>query len=231
MLNLLKVQTKKFVCYLHKENRMIKIAVLVSGNGSNLQALIDANLSGKIVGVLSNRPDAYALQRAQQANIATHVIEHKKFPTREAFDAAMQQQLQAWDVDLVILAGFMRILTPKFVQAWEGKMLNIHPSLLPAYKGMHTHQRVLNTGDRWHGCTVHFVTDELDAGQALAQGVIAVTQHDDAERLAERVHVLEHVIYPQVVEWICSGQLQYVSAQQVEYQDKPLSGPIQFCKF
>lgn len=209
---------------------MTKIAVLVSGNGSNLQALIDANLSGQIVGVLSNRPDAYALQRAQQANIATHVIEHKNFPNREAFDAAMHQQLQAWEVDLVILAGFMRILTPKFVEAWEGKMLNIHPSLLPAYKGMHTHQRVLNTGDHWHGCTVHFVTAELDAGQALAQGVLAVTHHDNAEHLAKRVHVLEHVIYPQVVEWICSGQLRYISPQQVEYRGTPLLSPIQFCK-
>ncbi|WP_111892131.1 phosphoribosylglycinamide formyltransferase [Acinetobacter sp. MB5] len=209
---------------------MTKIAVLVSGSGSNLQALIDANLSGKIVGVLSNRPNAYALRRAQQANIATSVIEHKTFPSREAFDAAMHQQLQAWDVDLVILAGFMRILTPTFVEAWEGKMLNIHPSLLPAYKGMHTHQRVLNTGDRLHGCTVHFVTAELDAGQSLAQGVLTVPRFDDAEQLADRVHVLEHLVYPQVVEWICSGQLNYVSPQQVDFRGKPLLKPIQFCQ-
>lgn len=209
---------------------MTKIAVLVSGSGSNLQALIDANLSGKIVGVLSNRPNAYALQRAQQANIATCVIEHKTFPSREAFDAAMHQQLQDWDVDLVILAGFMRILTSAFVEAWEGKMLNIHPSLLPAYKGMHTHQRVLNTGDRLHGCTVHFVTAELDAGQSLAQGVLTVSRHDNAEQLADRVHVLEHLIYPQVVEWICSGQLNYVSSQQVDFRGKPLLKPIQFCQ-
>ena len=209
---------------------MIKIAVLVSGSGSNLQALIDANLSGKIVGVLSNRPNAYALQRAEQANIATHVIEHKNFPNREAFDAAMHQQLQEWEVDLVILAGFMRILTPRFVAAWEGKMLNIHPSLLPAYKGMHTHQRVLNTGDRLHGCTVHFVTAELDAGQCLAQGALTVNRDDNADQLATRVHVLEHLIYPQVVEWICSGQLKYVSPHQVEYRGKPLLKPIQFCQ-
>lgn len=114
---------------------MIKIAVLVSGNGSNLQALIDANLSGKIVGVLSNKQNAYALERAKQAGIATHVIEHKNFATRESFDDAMHQQLLDWDVDLVILAGFMRILTAKFVKSWEGKMLNIHPSLLPFTKG------------------------------------------------------------------------------------------------
>ena len=146
---------------------MIKIAVLVSGNGSNLQALIDANLSGQIVGVLSNKADAYALERAQKANIATAVISHKDFPTREVFDEAMHQQLLAWEVDVVILAGFMRILTPTFVNKWQGKMLNIHPSLLPAYKGVNTHQRVLNTGDRLHGCTVHFVTAELDSGQSI----------------------------------------------------------------
>ena len=153
---------------------MIKIAVLVSGSGSNLQALIDANLSGKIVGVISNKPEAYALKRAKQAGIATAIIEHKKYPNRESFDAVMHQQLLDWDVDLVILAGFMRILSASFVQSWQGKMVNIHPSLLPNYKGMHTHQRVLNTGDVLHGCTVHYVTTELDAGQALTQGVLKV---------------------------------------------------------
>lgn len=209
---------------------MIKIAVLVSGSGSNLQALIDANLSGKIVGVLSNRPNAYALERAKKAGIATSIIEHKHFPTREAFDDAMQQQLMDWDVDLVILAGFMRILTAKFVKSWEGKMLNIHPSLLPFYKGMHTHQRVLNTGDVWHGCSVHFVTAELDAGQTIAQGVLQVQHQDTAESLAQRVHQLEHIIYPQVVEWICSGQLIYQSTEQVSYKGKLLQRPFQFCQ-
>ena len=187
---------------------MIKIAVLVSGNGSNLQALIDANLSGQIVGVISNKPEAFAIERATKAGIATTVIEHKHYPNREAFDDVMHQQLQDWNVDLVILAGFMRILSAKFVQAWEGKMVNIHPSLLPNYKGMHTHQRVLNTGDVLHGCTVHFVTAELDAGQALTQGILKVTLHDTVQSLAARVHVLEHLIYPQAVEWICNGTIQ-----------------------
>ena len=209
---------------------MIKIAVLVSGSGSNLQALIDANLSGQIVGVISNRPDAFALQRARKANIATAVIEHKQYPSREAFDDVMHQQLLDWDVDLVILAGFMRILSPKFVKAWEGKMINIHPSLLPNYKGMHTHQRVLNTGDVFHGCTVHYVTAELDAGQALAQGVLKVNVHDHAESLADRVHVLEHVIYPQVAEWICNGTIQH-TADGVLYRNQPMQAPVQFCKF
>ena len=209
---------------------MIKIAVLVSGSGSNLQALIDANLSGQIVGVISNKPEAYALERAKKAGIQTAVIEHKQYPNREAFDDVMHQQLLDWNVDLVVLAGFMRILSAKFVKAWEGKMLNIHPSLLPNYKGMHTHQRVLHTGDVLHGCTVHYVTAELDAGQALAQGLLKVNVHDDVNTLANRVHVLEHVIYPQVVEWICSGTIRHTE-QGVLYRGQVMQEPVQFCKF
>ena len=209
---------------------MIKIAVLVSGSGSKFQALIDANLSGQIVGVISNKPEAYALKRAEKAGITTAIIEHKQYPNREAFDAVMQQQLLAWDVDLVILAGFMRILSAPFVQAWQGKMLNIHPSLLPHYKGMHTHQRVLHTGDVWHGCTVHYVTAELDAGQALAQGVLQVQIQDDVSSLAKRVHQLEHLIYPQVVEWICNGALQHTH-QGVLDRGQALQQPVQFCNF
>ncbi|ATZ67815.1 phosphoribosylglycinamide formyltransferase [Acinetobacter haemolyticus] len=208
----------------------MRIAVLVSGNGSNLQALIDANLSGQIIGVLSNKADAYALQRAKDANIATAVISHKDFPTRESFDEAMHQQLIAWRVDLVILAGFMRILTPNFVSKWQGKMLNIHPSLLPFYKGVNTHQRVLNTGDRLHGCTVHFVTAELDAGQSIAQSAIQVSLNDTVEILAQRVHQLEHFIYPQVVQWFCTGQLTWKNGQAY-FNQKPLTQPIQFAQW
>ncbi|NHB58470.1 phosphoribosylglycinamide formyltransferase [Acinetobacter shaoyimingii] len=209
---------------------MMKIAVLVSGSGSNLQALIDANLSGQIVGVICNKPEAYALERAQNAGIQTAIIEHKQYPNREAFDDVMHQQLCDWNVDLVVLAGFMRILSAKFVKAWEGKMINIHPSLLPHYKGMHTHQRVLNTGDVFHGCTVHYVTAELDGGQALAQGVLKVAQNEHVETLAKRVHVLEHVIYPQVVEWICTQTIQHTE-HGVMYRDQPMTEPVQFCKF
>ena len=209
---------------------MLKIAVLVSGSGSNLQALIDANLSGHIVGVISNKPDAYALERAKAAEIKTAVIEHKDYPNRESFDAVMHQQLLDWDIDLVILAGFMRILSADFVKAWEGKMINIHPSLLPYYKGMHTHQRVLNTGDRLHGCTVHYVTAELDAGQSLAQGVLQVSHQDTVESLAKRIHVLEHLIYPQVVEWICQGTIRHTS-QGVSFKGQAMTEPMQFCKF
>ena len=208
----------------------MRIAVLVSGNGSNLQALIDANLSGQIIGVLSNKADAYALQRAEKANIATAVISHKDYPNRESFDDAMHQQLLAWEIDLVILAGFMRILTPNFVSQWQGKMLNIHPSLLPFYKGMNTHQRVLNTGDRLHGCSVHFVTTELDAGQSIAQSVIQVSLQDTAESLAQRVHQLEHFIYPQVAQWLCNGQLTWENGQAY-FNQKLLEKPIQFAQF
>ncbi|MBJ8504809.1 phosphoribosylglycinamide formyltransferase [Acinetobacter seifertii] len=209
---------------------MMKIAVLVSGNGSNLQALIDARLSGQIVGVLSNKADAYALERAQNANIATAVISHKDFPSRADFDEAMHQQLMAWQADVVILAGFMRILTANFVDKWQGKMLNIHPSLLPAYKGVNTHQRVLNTGDRLHGCTVHFVTSELDAGQAIAQSAIEVKEHDNVATLAERVHKLEHFIYPQVAEWLCNGQLTWKNGHAY-FRNQILEHPIRFASW
>ena len=209
---------------------MMKIAVLVSGNGSNLQALIDARLLGQIVGVLSNKADAYALERAQNANIATAVISHKDFPKRADFDEEMHQQLMAWQADIVILAGFMRILTANFVDKWQGKTHNILPSLLPAYKGVNTHQRVLNTGDRLHGCTVHFVTSELDAGQAIAQSAIEVKEHDNVASLAERVHKLEHFIYPQVAEWLCNGQLTWKDGQAY-FRNQILEHPIRFASW
>jgi phosphoribosylglycinamide formyltransferase-1 len=142
----------------------------------------------------------------------------------------MHQQLLAWQVDVVILAGFMRILTPTFVNKWQGKMLNIHPSLLPAYKGVNTHQRVLNTGDRLHGCTVHFVTAELDSGQSIAQSAISVKEHDTAASLANRVHTLEHFIYPQVAEWLCNGQLTWKNGQAY-FHDQVLEHPIRFANW
>ena len=223
----------------------LNIAVLASGNGSNLQALIDFGLSGQIVGVICNKPNAYALERAQNANIATRVIQHQDFPNREQFDAEMQQQLSNWQVDVVVLAGFMRILSAGFVNAWHGKMLNIHPSLLPAYKGVNTHQRVLSNGDVWHGCSVHFVTPELDAGPCVAQGVLQIKVSEDAAQLAARVHQLEHQIYPQVLEWLCTGVLRVdvnentansddVTRDQTKplnvlYRERPLLQPIRFC--
>ena len=214
---------------------MKRIAVLVSGSGSNLQALIDAQLqnqlgNGKIVGVLSNKANAYALTRAKHANIDTAIISHQDFPTRESFDQQMHQQLLDWDIDLVVLAGFMRILSSDFVSQWQGRMLNIHPSLLPHYKGMHTHQRVLNTGDRFHGCTVHFVTAELDAGQAIIQAVLEVRHSDTVESLATRIHPLEHQIYSQAVQWFCNEQLIWCE-NQAYFQNKPLQESLKVYYF
>ncbi|MBF7687506.1 phosphoribosylglycinamide formyltransferase [Acinetobacter rathckeae] len=205
----------------------MRIAVLVSGHGSNLQALLDANLSGQIVGVLSNKPTAYALQRAHVAGIATQTIEHQNYANRDAFDQAVHAQLLAWHVDLVVLAGFMRILSPAFVAQWEGRMLNIHPSLLPKHKGMHTHAKVLEAGDMQHGCTVHFVTAQLDSGQSLAQGVLTVHTDDDQDSLAQRVHKLEHKIYPLVVEWLCNKTLVYQANGEVLLHEQKLHDPVQ----
>ena len=191
----------------------MKIVVLISGSGSNLQAIIDAcqsgYIAGQVVGVLSNTADAYGLVRAQQAGINTAIINHKEFATRQDFDLAMQKIIDAWQPDVVVLAGFMRILTPAFVQHFEGKLINIHPSLLPLYKGLHTHQRVLATGDKYHGCSVHFVNAELDGGAVIAQAVIPVAMNQSEQSLIESVHKLEHVIYPLVLNWLSHGRLSY----------------------
>jgi phosphoribosylglycinamide formyltransferase-1 len=210
---------------------MLKIAVLISGSGSNLQALIDAVASGtmkaEISGVLSNRADAYGLVRAQQHGIPTTVISHGDFPGRDAFDQALIRQLQAWDSDLVVLAGFMRILTPAFVEHFEGRLLNIHPSLLPRHKGLHTHRRALEAGDHEHGCSVHFVTAELDGGPVIAQARVPVHPDDTEAALTERVHKSEHLLYPRVLGWIASGVLDYRDGQ-LRYEGRPLTEPLQF---
>lgn len=191
----------------------MKIVVLISGSGSNLQAIMDAcqsgYIAGQVVGVLSNKADAYGLVRAQQAGINTAIINHKQFATRQDFDVAMQQIIDAWLPDVVVLAGFMRILTPTFVQHFEGKLINIHPSLLPLYKGLHTHQRVLATGDKLHGCSVHFVNAELDGGAVIAQAVIPVAANEGEQSLIQRVHKLEHLLYPLVLNWLSHGRLSY----------------------
>ena len=195
----------------------LKIAVLVSGSGSNLQVLIDKQLQQllniQIVGVLSNKSDAYALERIrlaneQQANIATAVIERddngKKY-TRVGFEQQALQELRAWQPDLVVLAGFMRILTPLFIDgvtSMDGlnvPMINLHPSLLPNYKGLDTHTRVLQSGERYHGCSVHLVTSELDAGEVIAQAVTCVNAAESADQLQQRVHAMEHQLLPMVV--------------------------------
>lgn len=185
-----------------------RVVVLISGNGSNLQALIDYPARNYEIGaVISNRADAFGLQRAQNAGIATAVLDHKAFESREAFDLALMSLIDQYQPDLVVLAGFMRILSSAFVQHYAGKLLNIHPSLLPLYKGTHTHQRVLDAGDREHGVSVHFVTEELDGGPVILQAVVPVLADDTAETLAARVATQEHKIYPEAVSWFAGGRL------------------------
>lgn len=187
------------------------IAVLISGGGSNLQALIDACESGQINGriavVISNRRHAFGLERAAKHGITTQVIDHQQFDSREAFDAQLMAAIDAAAADLVVLAGFMRILSTGFTEYYQGKLLNIHPSLLPAYKGTQTHQRALDDGATVHGVSVHFVSPELDGGPVIMQARIPVRAGDTADSLAERVLAKEHVIYPRVVEWFCEGRL------------------------
>ena len=192
-------------------NSRCRAAILISGSGSNLQSFIDQVESGQldldIVIVVSNRADAFGLERAAKADIPTACIDHLSFADRESFDQAIAASLDALEVDLVILAGFMRILSPWFVNHFAGRILNIHPALLPAYPGLDTHQRVLDAGEKWHGSTVHFVTEELDGGPLLMQGRVAINSNEDAADLAARVQTVEHQIYPQVVALFADGRL------------------------
>lgn len=194
-----------------------RIIVLVSGNGSNLQAIINAcqnNLiNGKIVAVISNKPDVYSLMRAKQANIPSHVINHKEFASREAFDHQLQLQIEEYQPDLIVLAGYMRILTPHFVQHYSGKMLNIHPSLLPKYPGLNTHRRAMEAGDKEHGTTVHFVTDELDGGPIILQAKVPIFDNDEEQNIVERVLAQEHQIYPLVIKWFCDDRLTMINGR------------------
>jgi len=187
------------------------VVVLLSGTGSNLQALIDScaikDSPARIRAVISNRADAYGLQRAKDASIDTRVLDHTAFEGREAFDAALIEVIDTFNPQLVVLAGFMRILSAGFVRHYQGRLLNIHPSLLPKYKGLHTHQRALQAGDSEHGCSVHFVTEELDGGPLVVQAIIAVESDDSPHSLAQRVHAQEHRIYPLAVRWFAEGRL------------------------
>ncbi len=188
-----------------------RVAVLISGNGSNLQALIDAcaapDFPAEIVQVIANRAEAYGLRRAQQAGISTRVIEHTRFPDRAAFDAALHEALLACNAELVCLAGFMRLLTQEMVAQWQGRMVNIHPSLLPAFAGINTHARALEAGVKITGCTVHFVVPEMDAGPIIIQAAVPVAAGDDSEALGARVLAQEHRIYPQALKWLAEGRI------------------------
>jgi phosphoribosylglycinamide formyltransferase 1 len=190
---------------------MKRIAILISGRGSNMEAIVKACAAEKwpahIVAVLSNRPDASGLVFAKAHGIATEVVDHKAFTERDAFDTALAQALEAYAPDVVVLAGFMRILTPHFVRRFEGRMLNVHPSLLPAFTGLHTHRRAIDAGCKIAGATVHFVTAELDHGPIVAQAWVSVLPDDTEATLSARVLSLEHQMYPQAVRWLVCDQL------------------------
>lgn len=209
--------------------RTPRIVVLISGSGSNLQALIDAierrEINAEIAAVICNKPEAYGLKRAEIAGIETIVLDHRNYPARELFDAAMIKKIDALDADLVVLAGFMRILTPDFVRRYQGRLLNIHPSLLPKYPGLHTHQRALDAGEHKHGVTVHFVTTELDSGPNIIQASVPVLPNDTAETLANRVHQQEHIIYPIAVKWFVDGRLTMTNdGAKLDNEQLPASG-------
>ncbi|GHA83608.1 phosphoribosylglycinamide formyltransferase [Modicisalibacter luteus] len=189
-----------------------RVVVLISGNGSNLQALIDAQsygeLGGEIVAVISNKADAYGLQRARDAGIDAVVLPHIEYDSREAFDGALIKVIERHEPDLIVLAGFMRILTPMFVHRFHGRLLNIHPSLLPDYQGLNTHARALADGCTEHGVSVHFVTEELDGGPVVMQAVLKLCEGDTEESIIDRIHAREHLIYPIAVRWFLEGRLQ-----------------------
>ena len=188
-----------------------RVAILISGRGSNMAALIDAAKSpaypAEIVLVVSNRPDAPGLVTAGAAGIATETVDHKTFADRESFEHALQAKLEAHRIDIVCLAGFMRLLTPWLVSRWENRMLNIHPALLPAFKGLDTHARALAAGAKTHGATVHFVVPDMDSGPIIAQGAVAVRSDDTADTLAARVIAVEHRIYPEALKLVASGRV------------------------
>lgn len=206
------------------KSRRLKVGVLISGRGSNLQALIDAcadpAFPAEIIHVLSNRADAQGLERAQAAGISTSVLNHRDFPDRESFDAAMDKQLRLLGVEFLCLAGFMRLLSASFVTSWRDRMINIHPSLLPSFKGLHTHERALEQGVKLHGCSVHFVRPDCDEGPIIVQAAVPVLDDDDADSLSSRVLEQEHRIYPLALRLIAEGKAR-VSGNRVLTKTDP----------
>lgn len=207
----------------------LPIVVLISGQGSNLQAIIDAVNRGEVAAtiraVISNRPQAEGLKRARRAGIPAVVIDHTRFADREGFDTALQEAIDAYAPGLVVLAGFMRILTPPFVRHYHGRMLNIHPSLLPAFRGLDTHRRALAAGVKEHGLSIHFVTDELDGGPVIMQKKVPILAGDNANTLAVRVQEAEHRLYPRVIGWFAAGRLQ-LRDHHIAFDGEPLTGPL-----
>jgi len=198
---------------------MKRIVVLISGNGSNLQAITDACGSripnSEVVAVFSNKSNAYGLIRAELSNIDAHFIDPTSFKSRDLFDTELMAKIDTYQPDLIILAGYMRILSSEFVSQYLGKMINIHPSLLPKYSGLNTHQRAIDAGDTEHGASVHFVTEELDGGPVILQAKVPIFSEDTPEILAERVQTQEHDIYPLTVNWFVEGRLKMVNKHAV----------------
>lgn len=195
-------------------NNKKRIVILVSGSGSNAQAIIDGcrsgAINGEVVKLISNVPSAFAIERAALENIQSACVNHKLFDERDTFDAALANEIDAAQPDIIVLAGFMRILSERFVNKYLGKLLNIHPSLLPKYPGLHTHQRAIDNKDSEHGTSVHFVTPELDGGPVVLQAKVPVFEDDTADDLASRVLVQEHRIYPFVINWFCNGRISLI---------------------
>lgn len=201
---------------------------MISGNGSNLQAIIDATTSGyingKIVAVISNKASAYGLERAKKANIPAFVFARKQFSDNLSMDSAIAEKIEQLNADLIVLAGYMKILTPEFTQRFTGKIINIHPSLLPKYAGLNTHQRAMDAGDTEHGMTIHFVNEEVDGGAIILQSKVPIYPDDKLDDVIQRVYEQEHRCYPLVVEWFCSNRLYlkngkaYLDEQQLAYQ-------------
>ncbi|MDN0073334.1 phosphoribosylglycinamide formyltransferase [Crenobacter sp. SG2303] len=206
---------------------MKNLVILISGRGSNMQAIVDAKIPGaRIAAVISNRPDAAGLAWAAERGIATAVLDHKQFADRESFDAALAELIDGYQPDLVVLAGFMRILTQGFTAHYAGRMLNIHPSLLPSFPGLHTHQQAINAGCRIAGCTVHFVTAELDHGPIVAQGAVPVFHNDTEATLAARVLEQEHRLYPQAVAQFVAGRLSLDGLRVLVADEKPTNARL-----
>ncbi len=206
----------------------LPLVVLISGSGSNLQSIIDsaaADLPAEIKAVISNRADAYGLERARKAGIETRVLDHKGFDSRDSYDQALGDMIDEYQPGLVILAGFMRILTPALVRRFHGRMFNIHPSLLPKLRGLHTHRRALEEGEEIHGASVHFVTEELDGGPLIIQAQVPVLTNDDPETLADRVLKQEHIIYPQAIRMFAEGSIR-LDGDVVYHEDRPMQAPI-----
>lgn len=203
---------------------MKKLVILISGRGSNMEAIVRAcareGWPAEVAAVISNRPGAAGLEFAASHGIATAVVDHRAFDGRDSFDAALAAEIDRFAPDLVVLAGFMRILTPAFVAKYEGRMLNIHPSLLPSFKGIHTHQQALDAGVALHGASVHFVIPELDSGAIVAQAAVPVVAGDDADALAARVLAAEHTLYPRAVCWFVEGKLRLDAGRAIVAPDE-----------